>query len=312
MFSHIIADDAVGQRLDQFLCERLTEFSRSRIQLWIEEGRVRVNGRPAKAGYRLREGDAVEAEPAPPPPLKAAAEAIPLTVLYEDEDLVAVDKPAGMVVHAGAGVHDGTLVNALLHRYGGMLSQGSAEERPGIVHRLDRFTSGVILAARNDAAHQSLAAQFADRTVEKEYLALAHGRLKGDEGRIEKPVGRDSVQRARMSVRSKTGRAALTDWTVLRRFDAYTFLSLRIGTGRTHQIRVHLASIGHPVVGDRLYGAPQNLPGMPAPGRYFLHSHRIVFTQPRSGERIEVVSPLTPDIAAWMDLLSPASPSSLG
>ncbi len=303
MFRQVISDTMAGQRLDQFLREQLVDFSRARIQLWIDDARVRVNGNSTKASYRLREGDTVEAEPAPPPPLKAEAEEIPLTVLYEDADVVAIDKPAGMVVHAGAGVHTGTLVNALLHRYGGGLSAGSAEERPGIVHRLDRFTSGVILVARNDAAHQSLAQQFSGRTVEKEYLALVHGQLRAESGRIDKPVGRDPVQRARMSVRSKVGRAALTDWRVEQRFVGYTFLRLRIGTGRTHQIRVHMASIGHPVVGDRLYGAPQEPPGMPIPERYFLHAHRIVFRRPQDGERVEVVSPLTPDIVSWMSLL---------
>jgi len=303
MISHQIAPEAVGQRLDQFLREQLQDFSRARIQLWIDEQRVRVNGQSAKASYRLREGDVVEAEPAPPPPLKAEAEDIPLAVLYEDNDVVAIDKAAGMVVHAGAGITEGTLVNALLHRYGNGLSSGSAEERPGIVHRLDRYTTGVILVARNDLAHQSLAEQFATRTVEKEYLALVHGVIKGDSGRIEKPIGRDPIQRARMSVRVRSGRTALTDWQVVERFPGYTFVRLRIGTGRTHQIRVHLSSLGHPVVGDRLYGAPEHPAGMPKPERYYLHAHRIVFQQPRTGEPVEVISPLRPDMETWMEIL---------
>jgi 23S rRNA pseudouridine1911/1915/1917 synthase len=305
MVSHTITEDTAGQRLDHFLREQLGDVSRARVQMWIDEDRVLVNGSPAKASYRLRVGDSVETEPAPPPSLKAEAEDIPLIVLYEDDDLVAIDKPAGMVVHAGAGIHNGTLVNALLHRYGNSLSTGSADERPGIVHRLDRFTSGVILAARNDAAHQSLARQFSNREVEKEYLALVHGVVRADTGRIEKPVGRDPVQRAKMSVRSKVGRSALTDWKVEQRFDGYTFVRLRIGTGRTHQIRVHMASIGHPVVGDRLYGAPQHPKGLPAPERYFLHAHRIVLSHPRSHTRLDISSPLTPDIKEWMSILSP-------
>ncbi len=299
-----IAPADVGQRLDHYLVSELASFSRARIQQWIEDANVRVNGGCVKASYRLREADLIEVEPAAVPPLKAVAEAIPLVVLYEDADVVAIHKPAGMVVHAGAGVREGTMVNALLHRYAGELSTGSAEERPGIVHRLDRFTSGVILVARNDHAHQSLAAQFAARTIEKHYLALVHGELKEDTGTIEKAIGRDPVHRARMSARVRTGRSAFTEWTVLRRFAGYTFLDLRIGTGRTHQIRVHLASIGHPVVGDRLYGAPSQPDCMPAPERYFLHARRIAFTHPRSGERIEVVAPLTPDIEDWMRLLA--------
>lgn len=305
MFSETITLETTGKRLDQFLSERLGDVSRSRIRTWIKEGRVRVNGNPVKSSYRLRESDAVEAEPAPLPLLKAEAEEIPLVVLYEDDDVVAIDKPAGMVVHAGAGIHSGTLVNALLHRYGGQLSTGSAEERPGIVHRLDRFTSGVILVARNDLAHQSLAHQFASRAVEKEYLTLVHGRVLSQTGHIEKPIGRDPVHRAKMSIRSKMGRFALTEWQVERRFDGYAFVRIRIGTGRTHQIRVHMASIGHPVVGDRLYGAPQRPEGLPAPSRYFLHAHRIVVSHPRNGTRLEVISPLPPDIEAWMSLLSP-------
>ncbi len=305
-----ISDSEVGQRLDHFLAGHMTAegdtgtVSRARIQQWIMAGLARVNGTASKPAYRLRAGDAVEVEPAPAPPLHATPEDIPLQVLYEDADLAAIDKPAGMVVHAGAGIREGTLVNALLHRYGGGLSSGSAQERPGIVHRLDRFTSGVILVARNDYCHQHLAAQFAGRSIEKHYLALVHGAVREQHGTIDKPIARDPVHRARMSARQRAGRSALTEWTVLRRFAGYTFLDLRIGTGRTHQIRVHLASIGHPVVGDRLYGAPAQPTGMPTPERYFLHAHRIAFTHPRTGERVEVLAPLTNDIQAWLDALA--------
>ena len=218
MIAFTITETEAGQRLDQFLCAQLSGYSRARVQHWIEHEQVRVNGMASKPGYRLRVGDLAEAEPTAAPPLRGVAEDIPLCVLYEDDDVIAVDKPAGMVVHAGAGVRDGTLVNALLYRYAGGLSSGSAVERPGIVHRLDRFTSGVILVARNDHAHQHLAAQFAGRTVEKHYLAVVHGLVAAAAGRIETPIGRDTVHRARMSARVRTGRSALTEWKVLERF----------------------------------------------------------------------------------------------
>lgn len=242
-----------GKRLDLLLHERLPEHSRSRIQQWIKAGRVLANGAAARSSYLVRPGDAIEAEPAEAPPLHASAEDIPLQVLYEDADIVAIDKPAGMVVHAGAGVHAGTVVNALLHRFETLSGVGGAI-RPGIVHRLDRYTSGVLLAAKNDAAHRNLAAQFAGREIEKTYLALVHGKVARDAGRIERPIARDPVRRTRMTVRLNRGRAAWSEYRVLRRFEKFTLLEVRIGTGRTHQIRVHLSSIGHAVAGDTLYG----------------------------------------------------------
>jgi 23S rRNA pseudouridine1911/1915/1917 synthase len=286
-----------GQRIDQWLHARLPEFSRSRIQDWIKSGRVLVNGAAVKTAYTLRAGDAVRVEPADPPPLNATAEDIPLRVLYEDADVVAIDKPAGMVVHAGAGVHSGTLVNALLHRFEKLSSVGGTL-RPGIVHRLDRFTSGVLLVAKNDASHQKLAAQFAGRQIEKVYLALVHGVVKAETGRIERPIARDPVHRARMTARLAEGRAAWSEYRVLERFADFTLLEVRIGTGRTHQIRVHLASIKHPVVGDTLYGAP----AQPQLGRFFLHAHRIRF-HVLSGDEIVVESPLAPELKAWLATL---------
>jgi 23S rRNA pseudouridine1911/1915/1917 synthase len=288
-----------GKRLDRLIHERMPEFSRSRIQEWIKDGRVLVNGASGRASHVVRAGDAIEVEPAAARPLYAVAEDIPLRILYEDDDVVAIDKPAGMVVHAGAGVHSGTLVNALLHRFGALSGVGGPL-RPGIVHRLDRFTSGVLLVAKNDTAHQRLAAQFSGRQVEKIYLALVHGVVQQENGRIEKAIARDPVRRVRMTARLAEGRAAWSEYRVLRRFEKWTLLEVRIGTGRTHQIRVHLSSIGHPVVGDTLYGAPAKVEGRTPLGRYFLHAHRIRFLRPSDGEEISVVSPLAPELEAWL------------
>jgi len=292
LFTATSAD--AGSRLDHWLHRQLPDHSRSRIQEWIKSGNVRVNGGPARASYPLRAGDRIDVEPAQPPPLDAVPEDIPLTTLYEDADVVAIDKPAGMVVHAGAGVHSGTLVNALVHRFGELSGVGGAL-RPGIVHRLDRFTSGVLLVAKNDAAHRNLASQFSGREIEKVYLTLVHGVVVAETGRIDRPISRDPVRRVRMTARLEEGRAAWSEYRVLRRFPKFTFLQVRIGTGRTHQIRVHLSSIGHPVAGDTLYGAANQ-----EYGRYFLHAHRIRFRQPVTGQEIVVVSPLPPDLEQWL------------
>ena len=284
-----------GQRLDHFLQEQLPQYSRSRLQDWIKAGQVIVNGTAAKASLTLRGGESIEVSPADLPQLKAAPEDLPLEILYQDAAVIAIDKPAGLVVHAGAGAHAGTLVNRLVHHFA-TLSQVGGELRPGIVHRLDKGTSGVLLVARNDSAHQALAAQFAGRTIEKMYLALVHGRVRADEGRITKPIARDPVRRTRMTTRLATGRSALTEYRVLQRFEKFSYLEVRIGTGRTHQIRVHLASLGHPVAGDRLYGAP-------AAERIFLHSWRIAFISPAKGERVAVESPLPVDLRRWLATL---------
>jgi len=291
-----------GSRLDRFLQTQLPDHSRTRIQQWIREGRVRVNGAAAPQAQRLKGGERIEVEPVLPPLLKAVPEDIPLRVLYEDEDLIAVDKPAGMIVHAGAGRHSGTLVNALLYRYG-RLSEAGGELRPGIVHRLDRQTSGVILVARNDRAHRSLAAQFAARKVEKLYLALVHGEIRQEQGSIEAPITRDPARRIRMSARLGRGRAALTEYRVLRRYPGFTLLEVRIRTGRTHQIRAHLASLGHPVTGDRLYGAPRRVEGLPLLDRHFLHARRVGFLHPSTGQPLAIESPLPEELADWLEAL---------
>jgi 23S rRNA pseudouridine1911/1915/1917 synthase len=294
----IVEEDEAGQRLDQLVSRRLPEHSRSRIQEWIKSGGVLVDGKAGRASHHVRAGEHVDVTPADPPPLHAVAEEIPLSILYEDADVVAIDKPAGMVVHAGAGVHSGTVVNALLHRFAALSEVGGAL-RPGIVHRLDRYTSGVLLVAKNDAAHHALAAQFSGRRIEKVYRALVHGVLKQDTGRIERPISRDPIHRTRMTAGLAEGRAAWSEYRVLRRFERFTYVEVRIGTGRTHQIRVHLASLGHPVAGDPLYGAPRD----PAHNRYFLHAHRIRFARPSDGEQVTVESPVPQDLEDWLGSL---------
>jgi 23S rRNA pseudouridine1911/1915/1917 synthase len=295
-----------GKRLDSFLHERLPEYSRSRLQAWIKQDRVQVNAAPVRASQTLRPGDTVTVSPAALAPLQAEPEELPLKILYQDEDVVVVDKPAGMVVHAGAGHTRGTLVNALLHHFG-TLSAINGDLRPGIVHRLDRETSGVMVVARTDLAHQSLATQFQSRKVEKIYLTLVHGALKPPQGRITTPVARDPVRRTRMTTKLLNGRSALTEYKTLEAFHLFSFLEVRIGTGRTHQIRVHLASLRHPVVGDRLYGAPPSPIGLPdrlaEPRRFFLHAHRLAFDSPGSGRRITIESPLAPELAALLEIL---------
>jgi 23S rRNA pseudouridine1911/1915/1917 synthase len=292
-----VPTEAAGTRLDHFLQSKLTEFSRSRIQDWIKRGRVLVDGREQKASYTLRGGEAIDVEPEAPPPLRAFAEEIALDILYVDDDVIAINKPAGMVVHAGAGRHEGTVVNALLHHFD-TLSNVSGEDRPGIVHRIDRDTSGVLLVARNDVAHRTLAEQFSTRSVTKTYLALVQGRVRQDEGRVDRKITRDPARRTRMTARLEAGRHALTYYRVLRRFERFTYLEVRIATGRTHQIRVHMASIGHPVAGDTLYGAAAT-----AHDRFFLHAHRIEFDQPTTGARITVEAPLPEDLHAWIATL---------
>ncbi len=288
----IVEPGDTGQRLDHFLQIRLGQYSRARLQSWIKQGRALVNGSVAKASAILRRGESIEFEPGDFPPMQAEAEDLPVEILYQDDAVIAINKPAGLVVHAGAGAHSGTLVNRLMHHFKS-LSQVGGDLRPGIVHRLDRGTSGVLLVARTDAAHRDLAAQFASRTVEKTYVALVQGQVKGEQGRIEKPISRDPVHRTRMTARLAAGRAAITEYRVRERFEKFTYLEVRIGTGRTHQIRVHLASLKHPVAGDRLYGGP---PGT----RIFLHSWRIRFTSPATGGVVTVEAPLPAELNAWL------------
>ncbi len=291
-----------GERLDRFLAEQLPDAGRTHVQQWIRDGRVLIDGGPARASRRLSEGEKIDVDPAPPTPLKAFPEDIPLDILYEDDDVVAVNKPAGMVVHSGAAARSGTLVNALLYHFES-LSRLGGELRPGIVHRLDRMTSGVLLVAKHDRAHRSLAKQFQARKVKKIYWAVVHGRPAEPprqgrpvevEGRrwwrLEMPIRRDSRQRVKMAARS-SGREAETDFRVTRSAGAYSLLEVRIGTGRTHQIRVHLSKIGHPVVGDRLYGAPAEPEGLGKLDRFYLHAHSIGFLRPADESKITIEAP---------------------
>jgi 23S rRNA pseudouridine1911/1915/1917 synthase len=311
------AEDA-GKRLDQFLVGQLPQVSRARVQHLIAEEKVRVNGGAAKASLKLRGDERIELL-APPeaPPLRAIAEDIPLNVVYEDNDVAVIDKPAGMTVHAGAGATDdarqrGTLVNALLHRFKKLSRSGDAV-RPGIVHRLDRETSGLLIVAKTDAAHHALAKQFLDRVVKKRYLALVHGWMKERSGTIEKAIARDRVRRARMTTRARGGREAVSHFRVLKQLDTpwgrFSLLDVKIDTGRTHQIRVHLASLGHPVVGDTLYGAPRAI-GKKAVklqplslSRNFLHAAGVEFQHPVSGKCMRFESRLPVELETFLEEL---------
>ena len=311
-----IPSDQAGKRLDQFLVATLENVSRARIQELISAEKVLVNGAHAKASLKLRGGEQVRVlGPAARAPLRAVAEDIPLDILYEDNDLAIVNKPAGMMVHAGAGSTDdqrnrGTLVNALLHHFSTLSSVGGAI-RPGIVHRLDKETSGLLVVAKTDEAHRKLAAQFARRQVHKTYLALVHGSLKKDSGTISASISRDRIRRTRMTIRGSAGREAVSHYQVLRRLDTacgkFTLLQVKIDTGRTHQIRVHLASLGNPVVGDTLYGAPREIRvGRAAAislSRNFLHSAGLTLSHPRTAENLSLKAPLPEQLETFLATL---------
>lgn len=284
-----ISPQDAGMRLDQFLAAHVPALSRARIQDLIKAGAVLLNAGVSKPSVRLRAGDAVDLKEPPPAPASNQAEAIALEVLFEDEDLIVVNKAAGMVVHPAAGNWQGTLVNALLHHCQALSGVGG-QERPGIVHRLDKETSGCLVAAKNDAAHRSLAAQFAGREVSKVYLALAAGKFRRLSGLIEAPIGRHPVQRKKMTVvATGRGRPAVTGYQVLGELAGATLVACTLHTGRTHQIRVHLKHLGHPLLGDELYGRRAGFP------RQMLHSWKLAFIHPRTGERVSFQSPLPAD-----------------
>ena len=309
----IVSAEDAGQRLDRFLAAQLPALSRSRIQTLMEEGRVRVDGIARKASHRIESGESVTIEIPAPPPAGVAAESISLEILYEDDDLAVINKPAGMVVHPGAGLDSGTMVGAMLHRFGGSrgLSAVGGPLRPGIVHRLDKGTSGAIVIAKNDAAHRKLVEDFRARRVQKTYVALLHGKLKENSGTVELPIARDLRRRSRMTARRRAGREARTDWRVRLRLDGFTLIVAGLHTGRTHQIRVHFSALGCPVVGDSLYGAPRRERAgsetLPPLERNFLHSARLAFTQPTTGKRIDVRAPLPPELASYLQTLGRAT-----
>ncbi len=301
-FRFHIPDLLGGERLDRILAARVEGLSRSAARKLIAEGRVLVQGRPMEPDSRPKAGLEVEGTLPDPPAHTLVAESFHLDILYEDDHLMVIDKPSGLSVHPGAGRREGTLVNKLLGS-GRTLSAVGAPERPGIVHRLDLDTSGCLLVARTDQAHHGLAAQFQGRSIDKEYRALVWGNLARGKGRIEAPIGRHPVHRTRMAVRQRTGRAAVTEYTVLARAPGVSWLAVRLLTGRTHQIRVHMASLGHPVAGDPVYGrCPRNAPpaavrALEKCPRLVLHASRLSFEHPVYSRHLEVESPLPPDIA---------------
>jgi len=317
----VVSPEDSEQRLDQYLAAKLQDVSRARVQQLIEKGEVLVNGAVAKASLRLR-GEEQIAVTGPPvaPPLRAMAEEIPLDIVYEDDDLAIVNKPAGMMVHAGAGATDdarnrGTLVNALLHHFQKLSSVGG-ELRPGIVHRLDRATSGLMVVAKNDESHRRLAKQFSGREVHKTYVALVHGWPKQERGTIRSAISRHTQKRTRMTTKGFGGREAVTHYVVKRKIDSpygkFALVELKIETGRTHQIRVHMSSLGYPVVGDSLYGAPGELraqsnkrraAGMPATlalERNFLHSAELELRHPRTKELMKFSRPLPEELESLL------------
>jgi 23S rRNA pseudouridine1911/1915/1917 synthase len=312
---------AANLRLDQYLAQALPDVSRARVQLLIEAGQVRVDGNLAKTKQKLRGGESIEIEGTPQPaPLHATPEDIPLHILHEDKYLAVIDKPAGMMVHAGAGSTDddrnrGTLVNALLFHFN-KLSTTGGELRPGIVHRLDKQTSGLILVAKDDSTHRKLGEMFSQRQVAKTYLALLHGHLKKDDTTVSLPIARDLVRRTRMTTRRADGRTAVSHFHVLERLNTpygpFTLVEVRIETGRTHQIRVHAQSLGHPVAGDTLYGAPALIPNLAADlqlNRNFLHAAHLSLVHPQTHKRLDIHAPLPAELESFLKAIRANSPS---
>ena len=296
--------EVAGRRLDEVVAE-LAGVSRARAARWAEEGLVEVDARPRPKSHRLRGGERLAwAPPAAPPPGGPVPEDLPLAVRYEDDRLLVVAKPAGLVVHPGPGHPTGTLVNALLGRLGTRLpAGGGAADRPGIVHRLDKDTSGLLLVAKDDGAHLALSRDLAAHRVERRYLALVQGRLAAETGTVDAPVGRHPRDRRRMAVVAKGGRRAVTHWRVLETFPAVQLAEASLETGRTHQVRVHLASLRHPLVGDRTYGADPVLAARLGVARPFLHAWRLGFRHPTDGHQVELTEPLPDDLQSVLDRL---------
>ena len=285
----ILTADRAGERADALLSRLIPDLTRSGAQRLLERRAVTSEGRPVRKNDRPAPGDVLEVELPDPEPVRVVPQDIPLDVVYEDGDVIVVNKPAGLVVHPAPGHPDGTLVNALLYHCGASLSGINGQLRPGIVHRIDRDTSGLIIAAKNDKAHLSLTAQLQDHSLARTYEAVAVGSLREDRGTVDAPVGRHPVDRKKMAIDRKNGREAVTHWTVLARYPGYTHVECRLETGRTHQIRVHLASIGHPLLGDTVYGAKKPVPGLAG---QCLHARRLRFVHPSTGELVELECPL--------------------
>ncbi|MFL6210966.1 MAG: RluA family pseudouridine synthase [Pyrinomonadaceae bacterium] len=308
--SFTVAPEDAGTRLDAYLAVRVSTVSRTRLKQSIEDADVLVDGRAAKPAYKLRGGETIELDTPAPPTSDFQPEDIPLDIVYEDDALIVVNKPAGLVVHPAAGVPSGTLANALAFHFK-KLSGRAGATRPGIVHRLDRDTSGLLVVAKTEAAHEHLADQFRARTVFKSYVALVHGQVREERGRIEQPLARDPRNRTRMGV-VRGGRPALSLYRVRRRFTRFTLLDVEIKTGRAHQIRVHLAWLKHPVVGDKVYGGgrDQTIPdtklraAIATLGRQFLHAERLGFDHPRTGTRMQFTAPLPAELSRLLDMLS--------
>ncbi len=285
----IVTADQAGERADVLLSRSIENMTRSAAAKLLEEGAVLLCGKPVKKNYKTTFGDTLEVALPEPEPVEAIPQNIPLDVIYEDDDVIVINKPVGMVVHPAAGHPDGTLVNALLYHCGNSLSGINGQLRPGIVHRIDRDTSGLIIAAKNDMAHQCLADQLQDHSLYREYEAICVGNLKEDAGTVNAPIGRHNTDRKKMAIDYKNGRDAVTHWTVLGRYPGYTYVQCRLETGRTHQIRVHMASIGHPLLGDIVYGSKKPYPGLAG---QCLHARKLSFIHPRSKERMTVECPL--------------------
>ncbi|MFO7262824.1 MAG: pseudouridine synthase [Bacillaceae bacterium G1] len=298
-YSWEIEVEDAGERLDKFLANQLGDVSRSKVQQWIKDGRVTVNERPVKASYRLGVDDVVQVEVPEAVPLQVVPEPLPLSIVYEDADLLVIDKPRGMVVHPAPGHETGTLVNGLLYHCRD-LSGINGVLRPGIVHRIDKDTSGLLMVAKHDAAHVHLAKQLAEHTVEREYVAIVHGKVSADRGTIDAPIGRDPTDRQRMAVVEKGGKRAVTHFVVEQRFANYTLLRLRLETGRTHQIRVHMKYIGHPVAGDPKYGPRRTLP---IAGQA-LHAAVLGFVHPRTHQWMRFEAPLPEDMRTLLRRLT--------
>ena len=292
------ATEHAGVRLDAFLSAD-GALTRSQAARLIAEGRVRVNGKPAAKSARLSGGETVTVDVPQLREMALPPQDIPLDVVYEDDDVIVVNKPTGLVVHPAPGHPDGTLVNALLHHCGDSLSGIGGEKRPGIVHRIDRDTSGLIIAAKNDAAHLALSAQLKDHSLSRTYECLVTGNMKQDSGTVDAPIGRSSADRKKMAV-VPTGRRAVTHWEVVARYPGVTHLRCRLETGRTHQIRVHMAYIGHPILGDTVYGAKKPVPGLTG---QCLHAAGLRFVHPRTGEPVELHCPLPPEFTAMLQKL---------